>query len=166
MFARFDPPSAPNYLTAVRDPSETAEWLDALESVFNMAGAKRAEFILAALDRKAKDLGIVPDVRPFGSYVNTIPLEKPSVLGDIYIETRITAIAGMRWPWSCAPIWRMATSAVMSQATPPPPRFSRSASIIFFRATNAAAMLYSSNLTQPRAFTLAPSSRAGSPRSS
>ena len=56
MFARFDPPSAPNYLTAVRDsdPSETAEWLDALESVFNMASAKRAEFILAALDRKSE----------------------------------------------------------------------------------------------------------------
>ena len=73
MFARVDPPSAPNDLTAVRDsdPSETAEWLDALESVFHMAGAERAEFILAALDRKANDLGIVPDVLPPGPYGNT-----------------------------------------------------------------------------------------------
>ena len=98
MFARVDPPSAPNDLTAVRDsdPSETAEWLDALESVFHMAGAERAEFILAALDRKAKDLGIVPDVLPPGPYGNTISLEKQSAFpGDIDIETRITAI--IRW---------------------------------------------------------------------
>ena len=98
MFARVDPPSVPNDLTAVRDsdPSETAEWLDALESVFHMAGAERAEFILAALDRKAKDLGIVPDVLPPGPYGNTISLEKQSAFpGDIDIETRITAI--IRW---------------------------------------------------------------------
>src|SRR5271166_2972970 len=98
MFARVDPPSAPNDLTAVRDsdPSETAEWLDALESVFHAAGAERAEFILAALDRKAKDLGIVPDVLPPGPYGNTISLEKQSAFpGDIDIETRITAI--IRW---------------------------------------------------------------------
>src|SRR5271167_3073967 len=98
MFARVDPPSAPNDLTAVRDsdPSETAEWLDALESAFHMAGAERAEFILAALDRKAKDLGIVPDVLPPGPYGNTISLEKQSAFpGDIDIETRITAL--MRW---------------------------------------------------------------------
>ncbi len=35
------------------DPTETAEWLEALESVFRVAGGERAEFILSALDRKA-----------------------------------------------------------------------------------------------------------------
>ena len=34
------------------DPTETAEWLDALESVFRMVGGERAEFILSALGRK------------------------------------------------------------------------------------------------------------------
>jgi pyruvate dehydrogenase E1 component len=78
------------------DPTETAEWLDALESVFHMAGGERAEFILSALDRKAKDLGVVPDVLPFGPYRNTIPLEKQgSFPGDIDMELRITAI--IRW---------------------------------------------------------------------
>jgi hypothetical protein len=70
--------------------------LDALESVFRMEGGERAEFILSALDRKAKDLGVVPDVLPFGPYRNTIPLEKQGAFpGDIEMETRITAI--IRW---------------------------------------------------------------------
>src|SRR5579863_2570751 len=78
------------------DPTETAEWLDALESVFRMAGGERAEFLLSALDRKAKDLGVVPDVLPFGPYRNTIALEKQGAYpGDIEMENRITAI--IRW---------------------------------------------------------------------
>jgi pyruvate dehydrogenase E1 component len=78
------------------DPTETAEWLDALESVFRVTGGERAEFILSALGRKAKDLGVVPDVLPFGPYRNTIPLEKQGRFpGDLDTETRITAI--IRW---------------------------------------------------------------------
>jgi pyruvate dehydrogenase E1 component len=78
------------------DPTETAEWLDALESVFRMVGGERAEFILSALGRKAKDLGVLPDVLPFGPYRNTIPLEKQGRYpGDLDMETRITAI--IRW---------------------------------------------------------------------
>ncbi len=65
-------------------------------SVFRVAGGERAEFLLSALDRKAKDLGIVADVLPFGPYRNTIPLEKQGAFpGDIEMETRITAI--IRW---------------------------------------------------------------------
>ena len=61
-----------------------------------MAGGERAEFILSALDRKAKDLGVVPDALPFGPYQNTIPLEKQGPYpGDIEMETRIAAI--IRW---------------------------------------------------------------------
>ena len=78
------------------DPNETAEWLDALESVVRVAGGERAEFILSALDRKARDLGVVANVLPFGPYRNTIALEKQSPFpGDIEMETRITAI--IRW---------------------------------------------------------------------
>jgi pyruvate dehydrogenase E1 component len=78
------------------DPNETAEWLDALESVFRVAGGERAEFILSALDRKARDLGVVANALPFGPYRNTIPLEKQGPFpGDIEMETRITAI--IRW---------------------------------------------------------------------
>src|SRR5277367_2880756 len=83
-------------MAADSDPTETAEWLDALESVFQVAGGERAEFILSALGRKAKDLGVVSDVLPFAPYRNTIPLEKQSSFpGDVALETRITAI--IRW---------------------------------------------------------------------
>src|SRR6202453_5330630 len=75
------------------DPAETTDWLDSLESVFRHSGAERAEFILSALERKAKDLGVFSDVLPFSPYRNTIPLEKQSQFpGDVEMETRITAI--------------------------------------------------------------------------
>ena len=61
-----------------------------------MVGGDRAEFILSALGRKAKDLGVVPDVLPFGPYRNTISLEKQTPFpGELDTETRITAI--IRW---------------------------------------------------------------------
>jgi pyruvate dehydrogenase E1 component len=78
------------------DPDETAEWLAALESVVRAAGEERAEFILSALDRKAKELGVGADVLPYSPYRNSIPLERqPPFPGDIAMEERITAI--IRW---------------------------------------------------------------------
>jgi pyruvate dehydrogenase E1 component len=78
------------------DPVETADWLDSLESVFRHSGAERAEFILSALEREARDIGVFSDVLPFSPYRNTIPLERQSPFpGDIDMETRITAI--IRW---------------------------------------------------------------------
>jgi pyruvate dehydrogenase E1 component len=78
------------------DPEETAEWLAALESVVQAAGAERAEFILSALDRKAKELGVGADIAPYSPYRNSIPPERqPPFPGDIAMEERITAI--IRW---------------------------------------------------------------------
>ena len=97
MLARNDPASIPDDPNMGDcDPPETADWLASLESLFRQAGGARAEFILSALDQKAKDLGIVSDVLPFSPYRNTIPLERQSPFpGDIDMETRITAI--IRW---------------------------------------------------------------------
>ena len=97
MLARNDTASTSDDPTAADcDPFETADWLASLESLFRQAGGARAEFILSALDQKAKDLGIVSDVLPFSPYRNTIPLERQSPFpGDIEMETRITAI--IRW---------------------------------------------------------------------
>lgn len=79
-----------------RDPDETADWLDALESLFRVSGAERAEFILATLDRKAKELGVSADIPPFSPYRNSIPLDRqPPFPGDIAMEERVTAI--IRW---------------------------------------------------------------------
>ena len=78
------------------DPEETAEWLAALESVVRAAGEDRAEFLLSALDRKAKELGVGTDLAPYLPYRNSIPLERqPPFPGDIAMEERITAI--IRW---------------------------------------------------------------------
>ena len=78
------------------DPAETAEWLESIESVFRHSGADRAEFILSALERKAKQIGVYSDVLPYSPYRNTIPLERQSPFpGDIEMETRLTAL--MRW---------------------------------------------------------------------
>src|ERR1700727_2657994 len=75
------------------DPDETAEWLAALESVVRAAGEDRAEFLLSALDRKAKELGVGTDLAPYLPYRNSIPLERqPPFPGDIAMEERITAI--------------------------------------------------------------------------
>ncbi|MFK4663847.1 pyruvate dehydrogenase E1 component [Bradyrhizobium ottawaense] len=60
------------------------------------AGAERVRYILAALDRRAKELGVLPDSPPFSPYRNSIPLEQQKPYpGDIAIETRLTAI--IRW---------------------------------------------------------------------
>lgn len=78
------------------DPIETADWLSALDSLLRQGGNARAQFILNELERKAKELGVVPDTLPYSPYRNTISLEtQPPYPGDIDMETRITAI--MRW---------------------------------------------------------------------
>src|SRR5579871_4399013 len=78
------------------DPDETAEWLAALSSVVRTSGPDRAEFLLSALDRKAKELGITAALPPYSPYRNSIPLEKqPPFPGDLAMEERLTAI--MRW---------------------------------------------------------------------
>ena len=78
------------------DPSETAEWLDALDSVCRAVGGDRAAFLLSALSRRAGELGIVSNALPFSRYRNTIPVEKQIPFpGDIDMEERITAI--IRW---------------------------------------------------------------------
>src|SRR5271166_3482347 len=78
------------------DPLETAEWLDALDSVCRTVGGDRAAFLLGALSRRAGELGIVSNALPFSPYRNTIPEEKQIPFpGDIDMEERITAI--IRW---------------------------------------------------------------------
>lgn len=81
---------------ADEDPLETADWLDSLESLVRYSGRDRAELILAALDTKAKLLGIATDTLPFSPYRNTIPVERQTPFpGDVAMEERIAAL--IRW---------------------------------------------------------------------
>jgi pyruvate dehydrogenase E1 component len=97
MTVHIDPPRKPAASPHLdQDESETADWLTSLGSLHSNAGADRVRYILAALDRRAKELGVLPDAPPFSPYRNSIPLEaqKPYP-GDIALETRLTAI--IRW---------------------------------------------------------------------
>ena len=93
MTAHIDPPRK---AITDQDTIETADWLASLGSLHRSAGAERVRYILAALDRRAKELGVLPDSPPFSPYRNSIPLEQQKPYpGDISIETRLTAI--IRW---------------------------------------------------------------------
>ncbi|MHC4043342.1 alpha-ketoglutarate dehydrogenase [Bradyrhizobium sp. 23AC] len=94
MTAHMDPPR--KAVNADQDTVETADWLASLGSLHRSAGAERVRYILAALDRRAKELGVLPDSPPFSPYRNSIPLEQQKPYpGNIAIETRLTAI--IRW---------------------------------------------------------------------
>lgn len=94
MTAHIDPPR--KAVNADQDAVETADWLTSLGSLHRSAGDERVRYILAALDRRAKELGVLPDSPPFSPYRNSIPLEQQKPYpGDIAIETRLTAI--IRW---------------------------------------------------------------------
>ena len=43
------------------NPQETREWVDSLDSVFRFEGSERAAFLLAALNTKASELGVLSD---------------------------------------------------------------------------------------------------------
>lgn len=77
------------------DPSETQEWLEALQAIKYHAGAERANFILEVLNKSA---GVSVDLNPSFTtpYVNTIPPEQEMPFpGDYDMERRIRSL--MRW---------------------------------------------------------------------
>ncbi|WP_136443886.1 alpha-ketoglutarate dehydrogenase [Pacificoceanicola onchidii] len=78
------------------DPIETQEWVDALTSTKTIAGSERAQFILKALDDRARVEGLLTGEQPYSSYRNTIPVEQQGTYpGDLEIENRLTSI--IRW---------------------------------------------------------------------
>ena len=78
------------------DPIETQEWRDALTSVLETAGEKRAHFILEELIDQARRRGTQIPYRSTTSYLNTIPaVHEPQSPGDAAIEWRIRSL--IRW---------------------------------------------------------------------
>jgi pyruvate dehydrogenase E1 component, homodimeric type len=78
------------------DPTETAEWLDALDSVIENEGYERAHFLLEMLFDKARRSGTMAPFSPNTAYLNTIPphLEAKSP-GDHELEHRLRS--NVRW---------------------------------------------------------------------
>jgi len=79
-----------------RDPDETGDWIDSLDSVMQSAGRARAQFILYRLLKRARqhNLGLPPLTQT--RYINTIsPEQEPAFPGDEQTELRIRRI--VRW---------------------------------------------------------------------
>ncbi len=78
------------------DPTETREWLDALEAVIENEGSERAHYLIERLVDKARRSGINLPYKANTAYINTIPPHKQARLqGDEELEHRIRS--WIRW---------------------------------------------------------------------
>jgi pyruvate dehydrogenase E1 component len=79
-----------------RDPAETREWLDALDSVEAFEGIGRVDELLNGIVQAARRKGAKPPFAANTAYVNTIaPHDEPAHPGDRAIEHRIRSL--IRW---------------------------------------------------------------------
>ncbi len=79
-----------------RDPEETQDWVDSLESVIAHEGDGRARFLMARVVEASRRLGVEPTLPLVTDYVNTIRVaEEPEYPGDAELERRIQHI--LRW---------------------------------------------------------------------
>ncbi|MGE8678907.1 MAG: alpha-ketoglutarate dehydrogenase [Achromobacter marplatensis] len=78
------------------DPSETAEWRDALQSLVEAGGTSRAGYVLDSLLGHAASLGLRANSQTRTAYLNTIPADQePPFPGNLAVEERIARIN--RW---------------------------------------------------------------------
>jgi len=78
------------------DPQETAEWLDALDSVAREAGAERAQFLFDRLAAFALTRGVKTGRTRITPYQNTISVEQqPAYPGNLELEEKLSA--AIRW---------------------------------------------------------------------
>jgi pyruvate dehydrogenase E1 component len=79
-----------------RDPTETQEWRDALQSLFQTAGPERTREILNMLSEMGRDPSIAWKPSLQTPYVNTISVDQqPAFPGDLAVEERLASL--MRW---------------------------------------------------------------------
>ena len=79
-----------------RDPQETEEWIDSIDSIIEMKGEERARYLLQTLIREARDRNIAIPLMTNSPYVNTIPpVSEPEYPGYELIEKKIRRI--IRW---------------------------------------------------------------------
>ena len=96
-----DPPALPP-ISAWRlsardsDPTETAEWIEALDALIAAEGPERAAFLLTRLMQHGRSRRITLPQVLATPYVNTISLaEQPPYQGNLEIESRLGAL--VRW---------------------------------------------------------------------
>ena len=78
------------------DPTETREWLEALDSICRSQGGDRASYILAQLNARATENGIDLPQSVTTHFCNTIPAVREKIMpGDLFMERRIRSL--VRW---------------------------------------------------------------------
>ncbi|WP_269532065.1 pyruvate dehydrogenase (acetyl-transferring), homodimeric type [Chitinimonas sp. BJYL2] len=78
------------------DPTETREWLDALDGVIEVEGPERAHYLIEKMIEEASERGANIPYSANTKYINTIPVEaEPAFPGDTVLEHTIRAYT--RW---------------------------------------------------------------------
>lgn len=78
------------------DPTETQEWLDALEAVLAEEGVEKAHYLLEQLIKKARRMGAHLPYTATTAYLNTIPpSHEVPMPGDSIMEKRLRSM--IRW---------------------------------------------------------------------
>ncbi len=79
-----------------RDPQETRDWIESIESVIEHSGPERARYLLKRVWKSARQLGGAPVGPLTTDFVNTIPRHREAPFpGDEHMEKRIRRI--VRW---------------------------------------------------------------------
>ena len=95
------PPGAESMLSSAAgspdtDPEETTEWVEAFDSIVDVAGRTRAQYIFDRLADHALTRGVQSNRARVTPYQNTIPVgAQPRYPGDLELEGRL--MAAIRW---------------------------------------------------------------------
>jgi pyruvate dehydrogenase E1 component len=83
-------------MTEDTDPTETREWLDALDAVLSNGGSERASWLLNELSKHAVETGMTLPTAITTPFRNTIaPANEKMMPGDLFMERRIRSL--VRW---------------------------------------------------------------------
>ncbi|MBN7795137.1 pyruvate dehydrogenase (acetyl-transferring), homodimeric type [Parahaliea mediterranea] len=83
-------------MTEDKDPIETREWLEALDSVLKFSGPERASWLLSELAKHATETGVRLPTAITTPFRNTIsPADEKLMPGDLFMERRIRSL--VRW---------------------------------------------------------------------
>ena len=79
-----------------KDPIETSEWLDAINSVIEEEGIERASFLMTKLAKRLNEEGAIPTYNLTTPFRNSIPVKDEAQMpGDLFMERRIRSL--IRW---------------------------------------------------------------------
>ena len=79
-----------------KDPIETSEWLEAINSVIEEEGLDRASFLMTKLAKRLNEEGAIPTYNLTTPFRNSIPVKDEAQMpGDLFMERRIRSL--IRW---------------------------------------------------------------------